>query len=368
MFEDFAPRLAQVLTGYSIPIQPGDYVTIEGPTVALPLIEALYEAVLQRGGNPVTRIFLPDLEETLLSEGSDEQITFLDPTLMTFIEQTDVMFYIFAETNTRMLSTVDPARVTRYLASRQPWMETYMRRHSEGTLRWNATAWPTNADAQEAEMGLLAYTGFVYNACGLGEPDPVAHWRAFHERQERLIDWLQGKERVEVRGPGIDLTLSVAGRTWMNASGHVNFPDGEIFTAPVEDSVNGQVVFSYPTVYLGRRVEGVRLAFKDGLVVEASAGKGEDHLLSQLDIDAGTRRLGEFAIGTNNGIRHFTGKTLFDEKIGGTIHMALGNSYGDTGGLNQSAIHWDMVHGMQDGGEIWIDGELFYRAGQFMVG
>ncbi len=216
-------------------------------------------------------------------------------------------------------------------------------------------------------MGLLAYTEFIYKACGLHHPDPLAYWRDLKARQERLITWLHGKQHAAIKGPDIELSFDFTDRLWVNSWGNHNFPSGEIFTGPVEDSVNGHVAFSYPTVYGGREISGVKLTFEDGVVTEASANKGEDYLLSQLDMDAGARRLGEFAIGTNTGIQQFTGNTLFDEKIGGTIHMALGRSIPESKGVNQSQIHWDMVHDMKNGGEITIDGELFYKNGEFVI-
>jgi aminopeptidase len=367
MYNDFAPKLAKVLTEYAQPVKPGDYVVIEGSVHAAPLITALYEAALRRGGNPATRVTLPGLREIFYREANDNQLSFLEPMQMTYIEKADVWYYIFASSNTRELNGTDPAKTAKYQATMRPFYDLYFGRHAEGTLRWNGCGWPTQADAQEAEMGLLAYTEFMYKACALDQPDPLAYWRAFSDRQAKLVDWLDGKHRCEVRGPGIDLAFDFSERPWINCDGHVNFPDGEIFTSPIEDSVNGHVAFSYPSVYAGHYVRGVELTFKDGVVVEASADQGEDFLMSQLDIDAGARRLGEFAVGTNNQIQQFVGSTLFDEKIGGTIHMAIGHSIPESKGVNDSAIHWDMVHNMKDGGEIRIDGELFYQGGRFVI-
>jgi aminopeptidase len=368
MFDDFAPRLAQVLTEYSTPIQKGDLVAIMAPTTAEPLIAALYEAVLRRGGNPVVYASLPILDEMFYRHASDEQLDYSDPMALYMMEKIDVQYGILAPANTKNMSSVDPGRVARRRQARRPVIETYFRRSGDGSLRWTLTAWPTQAGAQEAQMGLLAYTEFMYRACALDTDNPVAHWTALRERQERLVKWLEGKHHAEIQGPGIDLAFDFNGRVWVNCWGDKNFPDGEIFTCPVEESVNGHVAFSYPTVYGGREVNGVRLTFRDGVAVEASAAKGEDYLLSQLDLDPGARRLGEFALGTNTGIQQFTGETLFDEKIGGTIHMALGKSIEEAGGVNNSVVHWDMVHAMRDGGEITIDGDLFYRNGEFVVG
>jgi aminopeptidase len=368
MTSDFAPRLARVLTEYCRPVQPGDYVVINASIEAAPLVEALYEAILRCGGNPVPRVTLPNLFERFLRHANDDQLAFLNPLGMAELEETDVLFSILAESNTKALSSVDPERFARFQQSRRPWIERYLARCEDDDLRWNITAWPTQAAAQDAEMGTLEYGEFVYRACGLHHDDPVAYWTGLRDRQEQLITWLEGKQRCEVRGPGIELSMDLTGRHWINCYGVRNFPDGEIYTCPVEDSVNGYVEFNLPSVYAGRENDGIRLVFRDGAVVEASAAKGEGYLLSQLNMDDGARRLGEFAIGTNTGIDRFTRSILFDEKMGGTIHMALGaNANAETGGTNTSAIHWDMVHDMKDGGEIRIDGELFYQNGEFLI-
>ncbi len=327
----------------------------------------MYEAVLKRGGNPHVVVDLANLDEIFIETADEEQMEWINPSLMTALEQADVLFFIMANHNTHQFGMIEPERLALYRQGQRPLQETYMRRSHADELRWNITAWPTQADAQEANMGYLAYCDFVYKACGLHHDDPVAYWKTFRDRQDKLTAWLKDKSRIEVRGPGIEMSFGIEGRTWMNSHGIRNFPDGEIYTCPIEDSVNGNVAFNFPSVLRGREVDGVELSFIDGVVVEASAQKGEDFLLSSLDLDEGARRLGEFAIGTNQGIQRFTRSTLFDEKIGGTIHMALGATPGGTGGTNKSLIHWDMVHNMRDGGEIFVDGELFYQNGQFMI-
>jgi aminopeptidase len=368
MYTDLAPKLAKLLVEYSVAVQEGDVVYVTASVEAAPLLQALYGAILDAGGHPLFNVGLPGLGEIFFEKASDAQLDWLDPRFAVVVEQADVYMVIKADTNTKAMSTVDPQKMARAQQSMQASIQRWSERMGSGAMRYGLCQWPTNAIAQEAEMGLLAYTKFVYEACALDRDDPVAYWLEFHDRQERLINWLAGKQRAEVKGPGIDLSFSFADRVWVNCDGKKNMPDGEIFTGPVEDSVNGTIAFSYPTIYQGREVTGVTLTFKDGVVVEASAEKNEDHLLAQLDSDEGARRMGEFAIGTNFGVKNFTGNTLFDEKIGGTIHMALGRSIAESKGVNQSTVHWDIVHGMQDGGEIWIDGELFYRGGEFMVG
>lgn len=372
---NFALQLAKILTEYSSPVQPGEYITIVGNgSTAAPLIAALAEAILRRGAYPNIQAAAPlspdysDYFELFMRLADDRQLDRLDSTIMHWIEASDAIFFIKASANTKALSTVDPARISRWRKATSAVSERYLRRHAEGSLRWTVVGWPTQALAQAAEMGLLDYQEFVYKACGLDQPDPVAHWHAFRDKQTRLVDWLSDKQHAEVKGPGIDLSFDFGGRPWKSAHGQENFPDGEIFTSPIEDSVNGTVAFNFPCIYLGNEVEGVRLRFENGVAVEATASKGEAYLVRTLDTDPGARRLGEFAIGTNMGIQRMTRSILFDEKIGGSIHMALGRSYEETKGVNQSAIHWDLIHNMKDGGEIWIDRTLFYRAGEFMIG
>jgi len=197
-------------------------------------------------------------------------------------------------------------------------------------------------------------------------PDPVVVWRELGARQEALIERLAGKREIHLVGPDTDITFSVAGRTWISDDGHKNMPGGEIFTGPVEDSANGTIRHTYPAVYGGKEVADVRLRFEGGRVVEASAGRNDELLQSLLGMDDGARRLGEFAFGTNPGVTRFTRNVLFDEKIVGTVHLALGAGYPSTGSDNGSALHRDMGSDLRQSGEIWVDGELFARAGQFL--
>jgi len=242
-----------------------------------------------------------------------------------------------------------------------------MKRSAENSLRWCGTLFPTNAYAQDAEMSLSDFEEFVYQACFLNDEDPVARWLELSRQQQRLIDWLKAKRTVHIVGQDTDLTLSVADRVFINSDGKRNFPSGEFFTGPVENSANGSIRFSFPASYNGRSVEDVRLRFENGVVVQATAAHGQDYLEKMLDMDEGARRLGEFAFGTNSNVDRFTKNILFDEKIGGTIHLALGASYPETGGVNQSSLHWDMVCDLRTGGEVRIDGEPFCRDGKFLV-
>ena len=360
-------KLANLLVNYSVELKPRDWTVIMADAVALPLAREVYRLALEAGAHPTLMLGDEAVAEIAYQYANDEQLDFVAPVETVVFEQMDALINLRATSNTRAMTHVDPARMARRQASRSPLMKTYMERAATGALKWTLTQYPTQASAQEAEMSLSEYEAFVYGATLCDRDDPIAAWKAMAALQQGKVDWLKGKQQVTVKSANCDLSLSVAGRTFINCRGDKNMPDGEIFTGPVEESINGWVKFTFPAIYNGRSVEDVELVFKDGKVVEARASKNEDFLLSQLDIDPGARFLGEFAIGTNFGIKDFTGNILFDEKIGGTIHMALGRGYPETGSHNELAIHWDMICDMRQGGEIHVDGELFYKDGNFVA-
>ncbi len=367
MMDPRIDKLADVLVNYSIKVKPGDKVLIQGSTLAEPLLKAVYVKTLQTGGHPLLLATLPGVDELLYRYASDKQLQHLPDPLKLVVETYDARISVQAMANTKALSNVEPAKMVLRNQARTEILRTMMQRSASGELRWVGTLFPTQAYAQDAEMSLNEYEDFVYGACLPDLDDPVGYWQRFSAWQQKIVDWFQGKERVHVIGPETDLYLCIGGRTFINSDGRHNMPSGEVFTGPVEDSIEGQVYFSYPAIHAGRQVQGIRLWFEKGQVVKASAEKNEDFLLKTLDTDEGARYVGEFAIGTNQGIQRFTGQILFDEKIGGSFHMALGASYPETGGQNQSAIHWDMICDMQDGGEIWVDDELIYQNGKFVL-
>jgi aminopeptidase len=359
--------VARILVDYSVDIQPGELVQIRGTPEGAPLILAVYQRVLERGGHPWLRLGLDDAAEILFKYASDEQLDFVAGVDRQLIEDLDANIGIWTETNTKALTNTDPARQARLQAARRPLSERFLDRAAAKELKWTGTAYPTLAFAQDAEMSLREFEDFVYGAALVHEPDPIAAWKATSIEQQRLIDWLSDKDEVQLLGPDTDLTLSVKGRSWVNCDGHENFPDGEIFTGPIENSVNGHVRFTYPACSGGREVEDVRLWFEDGKVVKATAAKNEEFLLTMLDTDEGARYLGEFAFGTNQGVQRFTKNILFDEKIGGTVHMAVGTGYPESGSKNRSAIHWDMICDLRKGGEVRVDGVPFTRDGKFLI-
>jgi aminopeptidase len=359
--------LARILTEYSLDVQPNQLVTIAGSTLAAPLIRAVYRRVIARGAYPVPHITLPGLAEIFYGQANDDQLRFIRPDERIMPEQADAALSILSDANTKALSGVDPSRQQLARQARTDLTKRYLDRSAAGELKWCVTLFPTDAFAQDAEMSLSDYEEFVYSAGLLDTADPVAEWQAVSREQQRLVDWLSDKQHVHVTAPGTDLQLEIGGRKFINADGRYNFPDGEIFTGPIENSVNGHVRFTFPCSVDGREVEDVRLWFENGKVVKATAEKNEEYLLRTLDTDDGARYLGEFAFGTNRGISKFSSNILFDEKIGGTMHLALGASYPETGGINESAIHWDMICDLRQQSEVRVDDQLFMEDGVFQV-
>jgi aminopeptidase len=359
-------RLADVLVRYSTEVGEGDVVLIDATPLAAPLVEAVYARVLDAGGHPQPRIRIDGIAETLLAHGTDAQLDWLNPARLQDYETADARIVVQSDYNTRSLSRVEAARHARHRRALEPLREVQFRRGATRELRWNVTLFPTTAAAQEAAMSLRDYEDFVYRAGLLDRDDPVAEWTAFGETLRGLAAWLGGKRELRVVADGTDLTLGVGGRKWLPAGGRENFPDGEVFTGPVETSVEGEISFTYPAPFDGMVVADVRLEFRGGEVVRATAGRGREALEAMLAMDEGARRAGEFAFGMNEAVTAFTGNTLFDEKIGGTVHLALGRSYPESGGVNRSALHWDLVCDLRSGSEVFADGELVYRNGRFL--
>lgn len=360
-------KLADILVNYSTSVKPGDWVGILGDVAALPLLREVYSAVVKAGGNPSLLFTDEYMMREFYRHASEDQLTWLDPSHTLYYDNADVYIRVGALNNTRANTLIDAKRMQSVQSARRPWLNTRMQRAAEGKMRWVGTLYPTEGSAQEAGMSLEEYEDFVFKATFADKDDPVKAWREMGEMQQKKIDWLKGKKHVKLQGPNIDLELSIEGRTFINACGERNMPDGEIFTGPVEESVKGFYRATFPSIVQGRAVEGIELKFEDGRVVDASAAKNEDLLFTQLDADDRSRYLGEFAIGTNFGIDQFTGSILYDEKIGGTVHVALGAGYPDTGSMNRSTIHWDMICDMRTDSEIHVDGELFYKNGQFVI-
>jgi aminopeptidase len=360
-------KLARVLVNYSLELQPGEDFLINTGPLALELTLAVYKEALLAGANPLVLTSTPGVQEIFFKYASDEQIDYVSPAVKFVYENFAANLQIGADYNTRALSGIAVEKQGRARKAQAGLFGTMMERLGKGEFKWAYTIFPTNASAQEADMSLSDYEDFVYGAGLLHLDDPVAAWQEEAARQKQLIDWLDGREQVVLKGNNIDLTMSIKGRGFMDAAGKMNFPDGEIYTSPVEDSVNGWVRFGYPAIFSGKEVVDIELWFEDGKVVKEQAQKGQDLLTTLLNTDEGARVLGELGIGTNYGIKKFTKNMLFDEKLGGTIHLAVGAGFPEVNGQNKSGLHWDMLCDMAES-EIIVDGDLFYKDGKFAEG
>ncbi len=360
-------RWARTLVQYCLYVKAGETVAIRATPLAAPLVEAVYREVVRAGAYPLPLIDLENLDGIFLREANESQLTTSSLALAALMEKVDAQLTIGSRGNTRSTSTIDPARLAMRRQAGHALSKTLRAREQAGNYRWSLTLYPTEAYAQDAEMSLHEFEEFVFDVCFLNDSDPIACWREVSAQQQRLVDWLKGRQRAHIKGPGTDLTLSIAERTFINSDGKRNFPSGEFFTGPVENSANGVISFDIPASYGGHSIEGVRLVFSEGKVVEASARQGQTFLEKMLDLDEGARYLGEFAFGNNARVTRSIKNTLFDEKIGGTVHLALGASYPETGGLNHSALHWDMVCDLRKEGQVWIDDVLFLKDGKLLV-
>jgi aminopeptidase len=362
-----AEGLAKILVGYSTEVKEGEVVSIDGESAAAPLLLAVYEEVLRAGANPIVNVSLDGQSAAYYKHASDVQLEWISPTSEWLLDNVDVRIAVGASTNTRELSGVAPERQSRRQIATGELLGRAMERSAKGEFRWCYTLFPTNAYASEAEMSLADYEDFYYGACLADDEDPLTAWKSASEETVRLAEWIEGHEEVRVTAPGTDIRLGIAGRTFIPCDGRHNMPDGEFFTGPVEDSVEGEVTFHLPATIGGREVAGVHLRFESGKVVDASAERGEEFLIELLDTDEGARRLGELGIGTNYAIDRGTREVLLDEKLGGTVHMAVGKSYPESGGVNDSAVHTDLVCDLRLGGKLEVDGTAMQEDGKFVV-
>ena len=359
-------KLAQVMTHYSLGIKRGQQVYMQTVPAAQEFNLAFYEEAVKAGAHVTVMMTIPGSDEVFFKYASKRQLDFISPLRNLLVETYDARMVVEAETNTRALSGVDPKRIAYARKANAPIFKKMLKRIERGDLKWCLTVYPTEAMAQEANMSLADYAEFVYEAGMLNAKDPVALWKAEKKKQMKLVHWLKGRDQVTLKGDNIDLSLSIQGRRFIPCAGDQNFPDGEIFTSPVETSVNGWVRFKYPALFDGQEIEDIELWFENGKVVKETAKRNQALLTAQLNTDKGARVLGEWGIGTNYNIKRFTKNMLFDEKLGGTIHLALGLGFEEAGGGNQSGLHWDMLCDMAHS-EILADGKLFYKNGRPVV-
>ncbi len=360
-------NLAAIVTNYSVDIKKGNFVFINGTELSAPLIKAVYKRVLEKGAHPEVKVDIEGIAEIFYKNASKGQLEYISDVRKYIVENADILIYIRGGWNTKSLSNISPEIISTNRKAMTPLMKTQMERSAKGELQWTLTQFPTHSGAQESDMSLSEYEDFVFGACFADKEDPVGEWKKLSKEQERYVKMLEEKRFFHIEGPGTSLHLKTDGRKWINSDGKHNMPSGEVFTAPIKESVNGKISFSFPAIYNNREVIGVSLEFKDGEVVNASAFKGEEFLKAMIDMDKGARYVGEFAFGLNSEIQRFTKNILFDEKIGGTMHMALGAAYPECGGKNESALHWDMILDLREEGRVIADGEIIFEGGKFLL-
>lgn len=369
---DIWEKYASVLVDYSTDVKKGDLVVIRATSpMAEALVKAVYKRCIQKGANPVLRTSISDMSDIFIKYASDEQLDFVDPMSRLEYEKVDKYISIGAPLNVKNMARADKTKLARRSKATRGLSELLLSRAASGEASWVIADVPTHALAQEAKMSLDEYTDFLIDACYLDLDDPVAKLREIDVEQKRWADYLSKTSKLHIVGEKTDITFSTAGRKWISCCGLNNYPDGEVFTSPVEDSANGEIYFDFPAIYRGNEAHKIHLKLENGKVVEAHAEKGEEFLNAMLDMDEGGRFVGEIAIGTNDRIKDVTGNILFDEKIGGSIHMAVGSSYPETGGKNVSGLHWDIIKNMKgvngDGGRIYADDILIYENGKFLI-
>ncbi|MCD7779882.1 MAG: aminopeptidase [Candidatus Gastranaerophilales bacterium] len=361
-------KYAKVLVDYSVKVQKGELTIIRTDSyLSQPLVKEIYKQVLLKGGFPVVRMGVEGLNEVYIKNASDEQLEYIDPMTEIEYEKAKNLISIGAPLNVKNMAKLDSKKLAKRSGVMKHLSEKMLKRSAEGDLNWVIADFPTNALAQEANMSLEDYTQFLIKACYLHLDNPVEKWKEIGEKQEKIAQYLNNKSKIRLTGEKTDVTFNVAGRIWKSCAGEYNFPDGEVYTSPVEDSGEGQIYFDFPQIYRGNEAQKVLLTLKNGKIVDAKAEKGEEFLINMLDMDEGSRFVGEIAIGTNDMVQDVTGNILFDEKIGGSIHMAAGASYPDTGGKNVSGLHWDLIKNMKNGGKIFADDVLIYENGKFII-
>lgn len=371
-FADIWEKYASVLVDYSTDVKKGDLVVIRATSpMAESLVKAVYKRVLQKGANPVLRTSISDMSDIFIKYASEDQLDYVDPMSKLEYEKVDKYISIGAPLNVKNMARADKTKLARRSKATRELSELLLSRSAKGEASWIIADVPTNALAQEAKMSLDEYTEFLINSCYLDLDDPVAKLREIDVEQKRWVDYLNKTSRLHIIGEKTDITFSTAGRKWISCCGLNNYPDGEVFTSPVEDSANGEIYFDFPAIYRGNEAHKIHLTLENGKVVKATADKGEEFLNAMLDMDEGSRFVGEIAVGTNDRIQDVTGNILFDEKIGGSIHMACGSSYPETGGKNVSGLHWDIIKNMKGingvGGKIYADDILIYENGKFLI-
>ncbi|MCA1927498.1 MAG: aminopeptidase [Calditerrivibrio sp.] len=363
----FEKKLSRLICDYSLKIKEGDVVEIRGEVCAESLIRELYKYILEIGAYPLVRMNFSEQLHTFYKYASEKQLSMIPEILMTTSKTLNALIHIDSESNTRQLTNIDPSKIAFHRKSTKILKDIMFEREAKGEFKWVIVPYPTSAMAQDAEMPLEEYANFIEMACKLDEDDPVKSWEDVNRKQQNIVERLTGTKKLRIVGYKTDLTLNTDRRSWINCSGRHNLPDGEVFTSPVEDSANGEIFFDIPTSFMGVEVQGVHLTFENGAVVRSSAQKGEEFLKKMIETDESAKFVGEIAFGLNNSITIPSKNILFDEKIGKTIHLAIGSSYPEAGGKNRSGLHWDLIKEMKSGGKVYKDDILIYENGEFLI-
>ena len=368
MFDDYNEKLAKVVVNYAVNVQEGNTVVIRLGSDAFDLLREISIEVLKAGGHIVaTSVSYPGSAEIFYKYATENQLKYENPFVKDLYSKADKFISIFSASNRKELANIDPKKLMMTQEAGKEISKIFYERSAKGEVDWTLCPFPSVAFAQEANMGTYEYKEFVYKALALDEENPVDFWTNLKEEQDKIIEILNKGKELRIIGEDTDLTLSVEGRSWINASGQKNLPDGEVFTSPVENAVNGTIRFTYPGIYMGKEIENIWLKFKDGKVVDFDAEKGKELLKQVLEIE-NADVLGEVAVGTNYGITKFTKNMLFDEKMGGTIHLALGFGFPEIGSKNVSSIHWDILKDMKkEGSSILLDGTEIYKEGKWLI-
>ena len=362
MRTELLEKWARLLVCYAIRVEKGSTIKVRGTVEARPLIHAVFAELLRAGAHPRVTASLPEVTNTFYTQASDDQLGHCSPIDIHEAKQLDGIITIKSDPGTREMSGVDPHKQVLTTKAAQPLADIITTLHN-----WTLTLYPTIGYAQDADMSLADFETFVAKAMFLDEDDPAHHWQQQSRRHAKLARRLMDATQVRIVARDTDLTFSVAGRKALCDDSHRNIPGGEVFTSPIESSAEGRIRYSFPVVAYGREIRDIQCEFRRGKIVKACAGKNSEFLNQMLDIDSGARRLGEFGIGTNYGINRFIRNILFDEKIGGTVHLAAGRSVAASGGANKSALHWDMICDLRDGGELYFDGALVQKNGKFVI-
>lgn len=360
-------QYARLLVHYCLELHPDERLFIASTTLAEPLVREVWREAIHAGAKVEVDLAFRDRNRVLLTEGNEAQLRYVPVLNHLAMHEFDAYLLIRAPFNLREDQHVNPEKSKIRGEALADVNRAYAARTATRDLKRNLCQYPTEAAAQEASMSLAEYEQFVYGACFLLSGDPVAEWLKIRAYQQKIVDHLNRCSHFHYKGKDIDLQFNAGGRNWINSDGRNNMPSGEVFTSPVEDSAQGVIRFDLPGVYQGHEVEGVTLWVRDGYIEKWEAARGGDFLDHIFSIP-GTRRFGEAAVGTNYHIQQITKNILFDEKIGGTVHLAIGQSYLQCGGKNESTVHWDMIASMSDGGEIYADGEKIYANGRFLIG